>query len=419
MRYAIITYGSRGDVQPYIALALGLISRRHEVILLAPSNFKDFVEGYGVAFYPLHGNMEEILYSPQVARLLKTGNTVSLMHFMQKSGRKIQPIINQDMLAGVVNADVLIASVLCIVWIRSIAEKLNKRWGAVQLNPPTMPTKKFPFAGFSFFNSPGYNLFTYRFVWFLHWQFLKKEINAFRVSIGLKPMKISLLDKMSHENILNLYAFSPQLIARPDDWDSNSDVTGFLTLPAKNRGTHEMDQTPDDLRKWLQNGEKPVYIGFGSMPVPNPQLFGVILDEIISKTNLRIIFCKGWSVISDLPSHPNLFTVNHLNHEWLFPQCSAAVIHGGIGTIAAVLKAKIPVIILSVFADQPWWGKIIEDKNLGVHIPFKKLTTKKLLKAIETTQTPEMRKFVSETGEKINTEDGLNLTLDAIEKYFV
>jgi sterol 3beta-glucosyltransferase len=419
VRYAIITYGSRGDVQPYIVLALGLMNRGHEVTLLAPENFKDFVEDYGVPFYPLHGNSEELLYTPECLRFLKTGNTFSLMLYMQKAGRKIQPLINRDMLAGSLDADILIASVLCIVWVRSIAEKLNKRWGIVQLNPPTMPTEKFPFAGLAFFNSPRYNLFTYRLLWFLHWQLIKKDVNKFRISLGLSPVKISLLDKMSHENIFNLYAFSPQLIARPDDWDSNIDITGFLTLSAESRETHEMDVIPEDLKQWLQEGKKPIYIGFGSMPVPNAELFGVILNEIISGTNQRIIFCKGWSAISGLPMHSNLFTVNYINHEWLFPQCSAAVIHGGIGTIAAVLKAKIPVIIVSVFADQPWWGKIIEDKNLGVHIPFKKLTTQKLLKAIDATQTPEMRKSVSETGEKINNEDGLKRSLDAIENYFV
>jgi len=418
MKYAIITYGSRGDVQPYIALSLGLMDRGHEVVLAAPENFKDFIIGYGVIFHPLYGNSEELLYTPASARFLKTGNAVSLMRYLQKAGIKIQPIINRDILTASIDADVLIASVLCLVWVRIIAEKLHKRWGAVQLNPPTVPTKMFPFAGLSFFNFPSYNLFTYRLIGVLYWQFVKKDINNFRLSIGLNPLKKSLLDKMFTEKILNLHAFSPQLITRPDDWDSYNDITGFLTLPPEKRKTHETEEVADGLIKWLQAGDAPFYIGLGSMPLPDPKLFNDILSQIVSTTKHRIIFCKGWSVTSNLPSHPNLFIVKHINHEWLFPHCKAAVIHGGIGTIAAVLKSKIPAIILSVFGDQPWWGKIIEDKKLGFHIPFKKLTADKLLNAMKATQNPEMLKTVAETGEKINNEDGLQTALDAIEQYF-
>src|ERR1700733_3198850 len=93
MRYAIITYGSRGDVQPFIALALGLMARGHKVRLLAPENFKDFVEGFGVTFYPLHGNAEELLYLPEGLRVLKTGNAIAFLKYLQKGGKKIQPLI--------------------------------------------------------------------------------------------------------------------------------------------------------------------------------------------------------------------------------------------------------------------------------------------------------------------------------------
>ncbi|MDB4901155.1 MAG: hypothetical protein JWQ63_436 [Mucilaginibacter sp.] len=418
MHYAIITYGSRCDVQPYIALALGLMARGHEVTLLAPENFKNFVEGYGVTFYPLHGNLEELIYSPEVLSMLKSGNMVSLLRYMQRAGRKIQSQVNQGMIAGCLNADIMIASVLSIIWVHSIAEKLNKKWGILQLSLPSTPTKEFPFSGLAFFNFPAYNIFTHRLVRFLYWQFNKKDLNRFRKSLGLTIARKSLLDLISKENILNLWCISPQLVANPKDWNSNSGITGFLTLPAKKRVIHPMDQIPPGLKEWLQNGEKPVYIGFGSIPIPDTDLFCKILNEIIIQTQFRIILCKGWSDIPGLITHPDLFVVKFINHEWLFPQCKTAVIHGGAGTTAAVIKAKISAIVVSVFADQPWWGKIIEDKNLGIHIPFKKLTAQKLLKAIEISQTPEMRKSVSETGEKINNEDGLKIALDAIENYF-
>lgn len=176
-----------------------------------------------------------------------------------------------------------------------------------------------------------------------------------------------------------------------------------------------MDKAPDGLTAWLQNGEKPIYVGFGSIPIPDTKKFVRILNNILDETNLRIVFCQGWSAISGLHDHPNLFVVKHVNHEWLFPQCRLAVIHGGAGTVATVLKAKIPVIVVSVFADQPWWGKIIQDKKLGMHIPFKKLTYRGLLGAIDASQTPEMIRNAADMGEKINQEDGLKEALMIIE----
>lgn len=143
-----------------------------------------------------------------------------------------------------------------------------------------------------------------------------------------------------------------------------------------------------------------------------------VLIELLRTTSHRFIYCQGWSLPAEWPEHDHLFTVKSVNHEWLFPRCIAAIIHGGIGTTAAALKAKIPLIILSIIADQPWWGKIIERKKLGVHIPFRKLTTQKLLAAIEKTGTFEIRFHASKMGEQINQEDGLKKTIDALEKYF-
>jgi sterol 3beta-glucosyltransferase len=412
MRYAIITYGSRGDVQPYIALALGLMDRGHEVTLLAPENFKDFAAGYGVSFYPLYGNLEELIYSPEAVRLLKTGNTISFLRLMQKASLDIQPQVNLDMQRGSANADVLISNILLARWVRSIAEKANKKWGIVQVSLPTAPTREFPFAGLAFFDNPVYNLFTYRLIEFFYWQFNKKAVNAFRKSLGLIPWKTS---SSGDESTFNIYAISSQWRTRPKDWDSRIQITGHLSLPPDKRATHLMDKAPDGLTAWLQSGEKPIYVGFGSIPIPDAEKFFKILNNILDETNLRIVFCQGWSVISGLPAHPNLFVVKHVNHEWLFPQCKMAVIHGGAGTVATVLKAKIPVIVISVFVDQPWWGKIIQDKKLGMHIPFKKLTQIRLLSAIEAGFTSEIIQNANDIGEKINQEDGLKQALTIIE----
>ena len=79
MNIGIFTYGTRGDVQPYIALALGLIDKGHHVVIAAPTNFRDFVEGFGIPFHPLYGNAEELMNSPGGKRVLQSGNVIRLM----------------------------------------------------------------------------------------------------------------------------------------------------------------------------------------------------------------------------------------------------------------------------------------------------------------------------------------------------
>jgi sterol 3beta-glucosyltransferase len=248
--------------------------------------------------------------------------------------------------------------------------------------------------------------------------FVYKCLNKFRASLGLAAVTPANMKNDAAANHLDLYAFSPQLIRQPADWNSNTRITGFITLPPKVREANKTETLPGGLHDWLQHADKPVYMGFGSMPVPDVDKITAILQEITQSTNLRILFCKGWSQIPKLQSHPNLFVVDKINHQWLLPQCKAAVIHGGAGTLAAVLKAKIPVIVSSVFGDQMWWGDIIKKKKLGFHIPFKQLTANKLIKAIKQSQLEEIKRNTAETGEAINQEDGLKTALDAIESYF-
>ncbi len=395
MHFGIVAIGSRGDVQPYVALALGLVERGHETTILAHENFRDFVEGYGLRFYPLVGNVEAMLQSEEGLKVLKSGRILAYARHLQKTISKTRDAVTRDLYHGCKNADVLVTSLLGIPWVDCIAEKTGKKWAIVQLN------------------FPEYNRLTYRIFQFLYWRSNKKGINDFRKTLGLQKLKTPVFKKITDEKILNLHSLSPALLSRPQDWEAHNDITGFLFLPPDINY-----KIPGGLIHWMEAGDKPIYIGFGSMPVPDPVLFQSVLFELLQSTSHRFIYCRGWSLPVEWPEHEQLFIINSVSHEWLFPRCKTAIIHGGAGTTAAALKAKIPLIIISIIADQPWWGKIIERKKLGVHIPFRKLTSQKLLTAIEKTGTSEIKRNARKMGEQISQEDGLKKTIDALEKYF-
>ena len=418
MHYGIVAIGSRGDVQPYMALALGLMDRGHKVTLMAHENFKAFVEGFGISFYPLEGDVENILHSAEAHQVLQSGRFIDFARYMQKNIERTKLEVTRDIWAGSENADVLVSSLLALPWIFSIAEKMHKKWAIVQLNLPTVPTAAFPLAAIDFFDFPAFNKLSYRLFEIFHWLNNKKPVNEFRQRLGLAPLKTPIIQQIADQKILNIYCFSPALRARPSDWPSQADITGFLFLPKEKRKINPQEDIPPALLRWMEDGHDPIYIGFGSIPIPDPKKFERILTDILNSTTHRFIFCQGWSMPMDLPMHTRLFQIKSVNHEWLFPRCRAAITHGGVGTTAAVLRAGIPLIIVSIIADQPWMGKIIEAKLTGVHIPFRKLTKEKLLSAIADTETVEMRREAFRLGEQIRRENGLKKTIDHLEKYF-
>lgn len=419
MHYGIIAVGSRGDVQPFVGLALGLIDRGHQATLIAHENFKSFVEGYGLDFHPLPGNIEDMLHTHEGARVLRSGSMLAFMKFIRKVVAQNQPAVNRQLLTAAQKADVLVTSLLGTIWVDAIAESQHKPWATIQLSFPSTPTADFPFALLDLFDFPAYNRFTYRLFEYLYTLDYKSQLNQFRLSLGLPPIKGSLLKKIAKEKSPNLYAVSPALLPRPRDWDDRSQVTGFIQLPQPQREQNPADTPSPQLIKWLaQRAEKPIYIGFGSIPVPDPPKFTRIITGLLNKTSYRFLFCRGWSRIEDLPEHPRLFVITSADHSWLFPQCRMAIIHGGIGTLQTALGSKLPLVIASIVADQPWWGKLIEKRGLGAHLPFRHWTTEKLLAAIHTAETPPVPSQTERIGTLISRESGLTQTITALENYF-
>jgi sterol 3beta-glucosyltransferase len=132
----------------------------------------------------------------------------------------------------------------------------------------------------------------------------------------------------------------------------------------------------------------------------------------------RVVLAAGWSILNNVPAHPNLFTVKYVNHDWLLPRCTAAIIHGGIGTIAAVLRSGRPIIVVSILADQPINGQMIEQKKLGFHIPFKQLSPEKLLQAIHATENQQTKENCTAAAKFVKSEDGVDKAIRLIERYF-
>ena len=413
MSYGIITTGSRGDVQPFVALALALIRRGHDVTIVASENFKDFVEGFGITFLPITGDSERIINSPEALRLLQGGNVFKFLYHLLKISERTAMQSNRDILHACEQVDHLIVSVLPLPIVYSIAEKYHKKCSLVFLSLSPIPTREIPYQGLDFKIPSWLNKLSYRMLG-LAYRMSSRQINEFRKEIGLPPANV--LKAVLRSDTLAILAESPELVKRPSDWPPNAHVTGFFFLPPAARTTPSQDTPPKGLENWLKAGDQPLYIGFGSIPIPNATQFYQVLQGVLAKK--RVVLATGWSVLDDLPQHPNLFVAKYIDHDWLLHRCCAAVIHGGIGTVAATLKSGIPIIVVSILADQPINGKFIEQHALGYHIPFKKLTAKNLLEAVNRTQTPKMKERCRSMAARIQTEDGVEKAARLLEDYF-
>jgi len=208
---------------------------------------------------------------------------------------------------------------------------------------------------------------------------------------------------------------SPSLLPKPHDWSGNIDVCGFQFL-----STESTYNPPEELATFLQSGEPPIYIGFGSIVVDNPKKLTKTLFEAVRRTGRRALISKGWSKIgsgeSEIPD--NIFLLGSCPHDWLFRQVSCVVHHGGAGTTAAGLLVGRPTVIIPFFGDQPFWGSIVARAGAGpLPIPFKELTAEKLATAIEEALGEQAQGSARQIGENMRSEQGVQKAVKSFHQH--
>lgn len=247
------------------------------------------------------------------------------------------------------------------------------------------------------------------------WQGLGDLINRFRTQV-LHLEEVSRLwapGQLYRLKVPYTYLWSPGLIAKPKDWGPEIDIAGFVFLDLASSFT-----PPDELQKFLDDGPPPVYIGFGSIVVDDPDEFTKLIFEAVKQVGCRALVSKGWGGFGSNADCPeNVFMLENTPHDWLFPRCSAVIHHGGAGTTAIGLKCGIPTMIVPFFGDQPFWGAMVSKAKAGAHecIPYKKLSAERLAEGIRQCLTDEAKENVRKIADSIAKEgDG---ALNAVRSF--
>ncbi len=418
MKFLISTFGTRGDVQPYLALAVGLQSVGHRVTLAASHSYTEWIQAYGVNTAPARFNMQEFMQTPEALAIIRSKNLIRqirLLRDIMSQGVEAQ----DDVWAAIQDADCVIQSPTGT----GALEAANKQGiPAVFAVPvPFAPTRAFP----SFFLSElhfslgaGYNYFTYKLGHRLLWSAMGKPMTKhLRKKLGLRPWR-SYDELMVYSRSLGtpwLYGFSPHVISRPTDWENDQHITGYWFLES------QPDWAPStELLHFLDTGSPPIYMGFGSMTHEDPERQTQLALRALQLSGQRGVLSGGWGGIMDLASSPDIFFVNDVPHAWLFPRMAAVVHHGGAGTTGAGLRAGIPNIITPLAKnDQVVWAERVIKLGVGPRVPgIKQLTAEKLAEAIQIAVTDSMiRAHATELGEKIRAEDGLARAIEIIERH--
>ncbi len=417
MRITIMTVGSRGDVEPCLALALGLKQAGYDVTLATGPNFQSLIIGHGIRFALLRWDALDLFQSQEGQRELEGNRLSSLWHTPPMERARWQRVLDDVWLAAQ-DTDLLIYHPY-VQGAYDAVEKLQIPALLWAYTPTFTPSRYFPspFVPYQYLKLGGMvNVVTHRALLLFLFKKLMAMRNRWRTrTLGLPPRSWFASDYHRHGRpVPVLYAFSRHVVAPPPDWRGPFEVTGYW--PYENWPGW---QPPADLVDFLRAGSPPVYVGFGSMVSADPGRVRDIVLEALRQTGQRGILSPGWGGLAQANSSDSVFYLGETPHSWLFPQVAAVVHHGGMGTTAAGLRAGKPTIICPYSFDQPYWGKVVWELGVGPRpVPQAKLSVRRLTDAIRAATSDEaLRQRVALLGAKIRSENGVARAIECIERY--
>ncbi len=421
MHLVIVTSGSRGDVQPYLALALRAQRAGHRVTLATHETFRQWIEGFGVPFRPLHGDPRRMLSAPGANAWLSGGSRVGLWRFAREFGREFSSLIDgllADLVTVTADADLVVHGAVCMA--AAQLQELRKIPVMAGWLAPLTPTRAFPVAGLTYRDAR--SAADERRNWISHlvgeqllWQPTRSAVNRWRkqyLQAGPLPYRGPFAAQRTPDYPA-CYAYSPAVLPAPPDWPEWIAPTGwwFLDEPAY--------APSEPLAAFLAAGDAPVTIGFGSMtPQHGEWLTSVVLDAC-QRVECRAVLLQGWGSLGDTALPSTVHVEREVPHSWLFSRSSAIVHHGGAGTTGASVRSGMPSLVVPLGFDQQFWGSRLHVMGVSpAPIRRRELTVTALATAIRQMRTDSrMHDMAAVLGETVRAEDGTGVALARIETH--
>lgn len=414
MHVTIIANGSRGDVQPYVALGSGLRQAGHTVRLVTSEDFRELVEAHHLTFFDTGISIESVAQG--LEGTLEGGNFLKILAAM---GPPAQRLVAQAAAAGLEackGSDRIVAGLGGLFVGVALSEKLGIPFVPAYLYPFT-PTGEFPTIlspSPKLRLPPPANRLSHRIAQQMMWQAFRAADNkARRQVLGIPPARFwGPFRSLEKGPRAILCGYSKHVIPIPRDWSESIHVTGYWFLEPSQGW-----EPPHDLLRFLGSGQRPVYIGFGSMVNRRPEEVTGLVLRALERSGQRAVVSAGWGGMraQDLPQ--TVCMIESIPHSWLFPQMAAVVHHGGVGTTAAGFRAGVPAVVTPYFGDQPFWAQRVYQLGVGPRpIPRRVLDPELLAEAIHVAVSdPDMKARAARLGAQIRSEDGVARAAEVLE----
>jgi UDP:flavonoid glycosyltransferase YjiC (YdhE family) len=400
MRIVLTTFGSRGDVQPMLALSLALKAAGHDVLLAGPPEKAVWGQALGCPYQPIGSNLTTF-----VDRL---ENVYALRSSLKFVSYVLKEVIGQfEVLSDIISgADLVVGASLALA-LSTVAEHMGIRYRYVAFTPQILPSGHHPYPAFKTHGLPHwYNRMTWSVMRGLNRFTFTSDINKKRKQLGLAPIKDSWKHILGQDVIV---ASDPVVAQVPKDLEFHATQTGYMHLD-------QPVQTMPELEAFLSAGSVPVYAGFGSMPKQDQMRCVQMIVDAARSVGERVVISKFWDEPSEFSNSDDVFFVKRYPHLDLFSRVKTVIHHGGAGTTATAAVSGVPQIIVPHALDQYYWGHQIFRSQLGPRpIRRSRLTAKKLAGAIEEClSNDQIIQKAKKVGAMIDRKHGLEMTVREI-----
>ncbi|WP_028938470.1 glycosyltransferase [Pseudonocardia spinosispora] len=404
MRVLLLAVGSQGDVRPLVALAERLQRDGHEPTVAAPPLFRPLAIAAGVPFAALDVGM--------MALAATMSDSHGPLHFARLArslgGLAGEAITSAWAVARNSGADVVVHHPVLPLG-QHLAERLGVPAVIATPLPALTPTALFaaPVWSNTVRLPASVNRASYRMASLQAGLWARGAIDRWRSTSPELPRRPGRHDPTrcpsDSATVPVLHGFSPRVLPRPADWPDTAHVTGYWNLATRANWT-----PPRKLAAFLDDGEPPVYIGFGSMPIREPGGLGALVERTMSRLGRRAIVASGYHGLRGMASTDDMLMLRHVPHDWLFPRVAAVVHHGGAGTTGAAASAGRPQVICPVGTDQPFWADRMHGLGVSARAPrLRSLTGPSLERALsEVLEDEELRRRARKLGRHLRAEDG-------------
>lgn len=405
MRIALLTLGTRGDVQPYAELAKAFNAKGHDSVLSSGSNFAALANQYGVDFIPVKADFQALINSDEGKAMMKNP-FLARKHF--------KSVVQPMMIDSMREFFKLSKSVDCVLYhVKSLADffadQFPEKMIRANVIPAIEPTSEFPNPVFSALSLPSFlNRFTYKLA-DLGLAMMNDAIRKFRSAESLTP------DLRKPPQCPSIYGVSPSFLPKPSDYPVSSLFTGFW----HSRSTLEL---PSDISNFLSGNKKTILITFGSMPFETSFELETTLQHICNNLDIKMIVVRGWGIVSSSIENESIKIIDSAPYDRLISKVDGVVFHGGIGTMAECLRAGTPFFTCPVIypmGDQYFWGKRAFEIGCSPKpVALKKLSQEILISKVrEILSVKAYRDTCKKMAEPLSREDGLGTAIEFVESH--